>query len=147
MGIVYAEEKALRADEFISVLKASGLDERRPLHDLTRIEAMLRNANVTVSARDNGRLVGVSRGLSDFAFCFYLSDLAVAREYQGRGIGRQLISRSHRLAGAQCTILTAAPGAATHYPHIGMVHVENCWIIPNDAQGALDGERGEVAAG
>ena len=134
MAIVYAKEETLAEDEFIGVLVASGLAERRPVGDPERIAAMLRHANVTVTARDEGRLVGVSRGLSDFAFCFYLSDLAVDRAYQGRGIGRRLIEESHKAADLRTMlILLAAPGAATYYPHVGLQHFESCWIIPKQA--------------
>ena len=132
MPIIYAEERELCAEEFISVLRASGLAERRPVEDVKRIESMLRNANVIVTARSAGALVGVCRGVSDFSFCFYLSDLAVDRKYQGRGIGRRLIEESHQLAGLHCTLtLTAAPDAATYYPHIGVLNQTSCWIIPS----------------
>lgn len=134
MAIVYAEEPALSAEEFVAVLTASGLAERRPVDKPDRIAAMLRHANVTVTARDEGRLVGVSRGLSDFGFSFYLSDLAVDRGWQGQGIGRRLIEESHKAAGHETMlILLAAPGAATYYPHVGLQHFDSCWIIPRRA--------------
>lgn len=129
MAIVYANDPDLAADEFIAVVRASGL--QRPVDDVGRIGAMLRNANVTVTARESGRLVGVSRGVSDFAYCFYLSDLAVDPACQGSGIGRRLIEESHQLAGLHTTlILLAAPEAETYYPHIGLQHHESCWIVP-----------------
>jgi ribosomal protein S18 acetylase RimI-like enzyme len=131
MEIVYAQEPKLAAEEFVAVLAASGLDERRPVSDPKRIAAMLDHANVIVTARDKGRLVGISRGLSDFGFCFYLSDLAVDRAYQGRGIGRRLIDESHAAAGFETTlILLAAPAAVDYYPHIGLERHQSCWIIP-----------------
>ena len=93
---------------------------------------MLRNANVIVTARAKGKLVGVSRAISDGAYCTYLSDLAVAREYQGMGIGKKLIEKTHQAAGIQTSlILLAAPKAATYYPHIGMNRHNSCWIIPS----------------
>lgn len=127
--IVYAIEPGLGADEFVAVLRASTLSERRPVDDRARIEAMLRNANIIVTARCDGRLVGVARALSDFAFCTYLSDLAVAQDFQGGGIGRELLRRVHEAAGTETKlILLAAPNAATYYPHIGMTRHESCWV-------------------
>jgi GNAT superfamily N-acetyltransferase len=92
---------------------------------------MLRHAGLIVTARVEGRLVGVSRALTDFGFCTYLSDLAVDQAFQGRGIGRELIRRTHEAAGLRTTlILLAAPKARTYYPHIGMVAHDSCWVIP-----------------
>jgi len=86
-SIDYAIEPALTAAEFRAVLIASTLGERRPVDDLGRLERMLRGAEVIATARDRGRLVGVSRAVSDFAYCCYLADLAVDAAYQRRGIG------------------------------------------------------------
>jgi ribosomal protein S18 acetylase RimI-like enzyme len=92
---------------------------------------MLRHADLVVTARVGGVLVGVSRAISDFSFCTYLSDLAVDRAYQRRGIGRELIRRTHEAAGLGTTlILLAAPAARGYYPHIGMDSHDSCWIIP-----------------
>ena len=41
---------------------------------------MLEHADIIVTARVTGQLVGVSRAVTDFAFCTYLSDLAVDAE-------------------------------------------------------------------
>jgi len=58
---------------------------------------MLQHADVVVTARVEGRLVGVSRAITDFSYCTYLSDLAVDEAFQRRGIGRELIRRTLRL--------------------------------------------------
>lgn len=130
-SIAFALEPQLSAAEFIEVVGRTSLGERRPLDDIPRIEAMLRNAGVIVTARIDGRLVGVSRAITDFAYCTYLSDLAVDEAFQGYGIGRELIRQTHLAAGL-CTmlILIAAPAATTYYPHIGMTQHESCWYVP-----------------
>lgn len=131
MTVTYQQEPKLSADEFIDVLVRSTLAERRPIQDRSVIEAMLANADLIVTARIEGRLVGVSRALSDFAYCTYLSDLAVDEQYQRRGIGRELIRRTHEAAGLHTAlILLAAPKAQSYYPHIGLTKHESCWIIP-----------------
>lgn len=89
MTISYGLEPELAAEEFREVLVASTLGERRPVQDLVRLDEMLRNADVVVTARDAARLVGVSRAITDFAYCCYLSDLAVDAEYQRWGNGRR----------------------------------------------------------
>ena len=81
MPIIYAREPDLSAEAFRDILIASTLGERRPVHDLERLRRMLRAADLIVTARDEGRLVGISRALTDFSYCCYLSDLAVDAAY------------------------------------------------------------------
>lgn len=131
MPIIYANEPNLSVEEFIGVLICSTLAERRPVSDPERIRAMLRNADIVLTARVESQLVGVSRAISDFSYCTYLSDLAVDSNFQRQGIGRQLIRRTHETAGLQTRlVLLAAPAARSYYPHVGLVPHESCWMIP-----------------
>jgi ribosomal protein S18 acetylase RimI-like enzyme len=131
MNVTYAREPDLTSEEFIDVLVRSTLGERRPIDDPEAIRGMLRNADLIVTARIDGVLVGVSRALTDFAFCTYLSCLAVDERHQRHGIGRELIRLTHDAAGLHTTlILLAAPKARSYYPHIGMTHHDSCWVIP-----------------
>lgn len=131
MPIELSIEPDLSAEEFQSILLASTLAERRPFDDLPRLQDMLRNADLIVTARDGKSLVGVSRAITDFSYCCYLSDLAVDVRYQRQGIGKKLIQETHRAAGERTTlILLAAPAAERYYPKIGMKHLPSCWAIP-----------------
>ncbi|MEZ6089093.1 MAG: GNAT family N-acetyltransferase [Pirellulaceae bacterium] len=128
----YDVKPELTPAEFIDVLRRSTLAERRPVDDFARIAKMLAGADLVVTARDpDGKLIGVSRAITDFAYCTYLSDLAVDEAHQGRGIGRELIRVTHEKAGLETRlILLAAPAAASYYPHIGMEKHGSCWMIP-----------------
>lgn len=131
MPVEFAVEPELSAEEFRAILLASTLAARRPVEDLARLDTMLRQADVIATARDGARLVGVARAITDFAYCCYLSDLAVDADYQSRGIGKRLIAETHRVAGERTTlILLAAPAAEAYYPKIGMNHMPSCWAIP-----------------
>jgi predicted N-acetyltransferase YhbS len=58
----------------------------------------------------------------------------VDEAYQRRGIGKELIRRTHEAAGRRTTlILLAAPKAQGYYPRIGLTRHESCWIIPREA--------------
>ena len=131
--IRYGLEPNLSRDEFVAVLVRSTLAERRPVDDPQTIDGMLARADVIVVARDSDaddRIVGVSRAITDFSYCTYLSDLAVDVDYQRRGVGRELVRRTHEAAGLHTSlILLAAPKAASYYPHIGMRPHESCWMI------------------
>jgi ribosomal protein S18 acetylase RimI-like enzyme len=133
--IRYENELLLQADEFIDCLIRSTLAERRPVGDIARIEGMLRHADLVITARtESGLLVGVSRALTDFHYCTYLSDLAVDVKYQRCGIGRELIARTHQHAGLGTTlVLLSAPKAESYYPHIGMTRHQSAWISPRSA--------------
>lgn len=127
MNTVYAREDWLGPDEYIDVVRKSGLN--RPIEDRGRIERMLAHANLIVTARQDGRLVGFARSLTDFCFCCYLSDLAVDKACQGQGIGKHLIEETRRQAGGDktTTLLLSAPGAMTFYQGIQMPHMDNCF--------------------
>lgn len=130
MPVTYRSDAVITADQFIDVLKRSTLDERRPVNSPERIQKMLDYGNVLITAWDGDLLIGVSRALSDFSFCCYLSDLAVDKSYQNKGIGKQLIAETHRVAGHLTSlILLAAPAAAEYYPKIGMERFTDCFII------------------
>lgn len=131
MSITYSLEPELSAEEFRAVLIASTLGERRPVNDLQRLDRMLRQADLVVTARDGRRLVGISRAITDFSYCCYLSDLAVDVAYQRQGIGKRLIAETHKSAGELSKlILVAAPAAESYYPRIGMQPQHSCWTLP-----------------
>ena len=131
MQIIYSLEPNLSVQAFRDILVASTLAERRPINDSERLERMLRHADIIVTARDGERLVGVSRAITDFAYCCYLSDLAVDIAYQHQGIGKRLIAETRARAGECATLtLVSAPAAETYYPKIGMKRHASCWTIP-----------------
>ncbi len=125
----FRRETDLSLEEFRRVLVESTLGERRPVEDRARLEKMVAHANLIVTARDeSGKLVGIARSLTDFAYCCYLSDLAVSREVQHQGIGRGLIeeTRRHLEPGAKI-ILLAAPAAVDYYAKVGFERHPSAW--------------------
>lgn len=133
MDVIYQREtgEQVGVEAFVDLLVRSTLADRRPIHKPETIARMLAEADIIVTARLGGELIGIARALSDFSFCAYLSDLAVDQAHQRRGIGRELIARTHAIAGLGTTlILLAAPKAREYYPHIGMTPHDSCWIIP-----------------
>ncbi len=129
MDISYSVEEQLNEAEFITLLRSCSLGARRPLHQPERIKTMCSNANLVVTARLNGKLVGVARSLSDFGYCTYLSDLAVSEEVQKQGIGRELIKRTREAAPDATLILLSAPAAKQYYPKLGMQKHEAAFIL------------------
>ena len=131
--IRYRTGNDLDLDAVIELYRASTLGERRPVDDRDRMAAMMRHANLIVTAWDDDLLVGISRALSDFSFVTYLSDLAVRLSHQRHGIGKELIRRTQALAGNHAKLLLlAAPAAEKYYPHIGFTHHPQAWMLGPD---------------
>lgn len=128
--ISYRMGNDLDLDQAIELYRASTLGERRPVDDRDRMAAMLRNANLVVTAWDGGLLVGLSRALSDFSFVTYLSDLGVRASHQKQGIGKELMRRTQAAGGPKTKlILLAAPAAEAYYPHVGFTRHPQCWML------------------
>ena len=90
---------------------------------------MLQHANLLATAWDGPQLIGVARGLTDFSYCCYLSDLAVDKTYQHRGIGRELVEIVRQQIKPACKIiLLAAPAATEYYAKIGFTSHPSAWV-------------------
>ena len=131
MNVIYKVEQNLDPSEFVAVLNRSTLGERRPVDDFSRIKMMCENANLIVTARLDGKLIGIARSITDFAYCNYLSDLAVDKDYQKKGIGKRLIEETKKRAPQAKLILLSAPAAIDYYPKIGMKKHDYCFILDN----------------
>lgn len=132
-GVTYAREARVAAAEFIDLLMRSGLGRHRPIQDRSRIERMLANSNFIVSARLAGSLIGVVRGITDVAWCCYLSDVAVDSAFQGRGIGRHLMEHARREAGTESMcLLLSYPDAVSFYQGIGMKRFADAFLLERD---------------
>lgn len=113
-------EATVAVNDFHQLLVDSTLGERRPVSDLPRLAEMVAHSNLIVTARDGTRLVGIARSVTDFAYCCYLSDLAVARSHQSQGVGRALIEKTRESLHPDASlILLSAPAAVEYYPKVG----------------------------
>ncbi|SHS11906.1 Predicted acetyltransferase [Mycobacteroides abscessus subsp. abscessus] len=125
----FEESKEISVAELADVFRKSGI--RRPVEDLPRLQKMLEQADITMTAWDGMRLVGIARAITDFSYCCYLSDLAVDQDYQNQGIGKELVKRVQERLGEEISvILLASPIAMDYYPKIGFQKIQNGYIIP-----------------
>jgi predicted N-acetyltransferase YhbS len=128
--ITYTDQASISPEQAIDLYIRSTLGERRPIDSIETFAAMLANANLTISAWDGKKLIGISRSLTDFAYVAYLADLAVDEHYQRQGIGRRLIEETQERLKPGCIIvLLAAPKANTYYEHLGFEHNPRAWIM------------------
>lgn len=129
--IIYAQEPNLGVFDFKRLLVESGLGKIRPIGDEPRLEKMLSSANLIVTARldQPGRqLVGVARCITDFAWCCYLSELAVSPAAQGLGIGKGLLDEVRWQIGPSVSlVLASVPEAVGFYEKVGMARVDDAF--------------------
>ncbi|MFO1465641.1 MAG: GNAT family N-acetyltransferase [Steroidobacteraceae bacterium] len=133
VNIRYSREAVVEVEEFRRVLMESGLGNIRPVGDAERLAAMLANSNVIVTARRDdaqGTLLGVLRGMTDEAWCCYVSDLAVATSAQGLGVGQGLLAEARRQLGPEVSIiLVSVPEAVGFYRRAGLEVLPNAFWI------------------
>jgi GNAT superfamily N-acetyltransferase len=126
-------ESSLSLAEYLFILDDSGLGKRRPMHDPEHLNKMLEGSNLLVTARKDGQLVGFLRGLSDYCYRCFIADLAVAKAFQGKGIGREILQFTRNLAPDARLILFAAEDAEPFYQKLGFHLHERCYQLkPED---------------
>ena len=123
-NIIITQER-ISAEEYIRFLKRTDLGSQYPKERFVeRINRLVSTVSVSLIARnDEGIIVGVLFGLTDFAYWLYVTDLGVDRDYTKRGIGRSLMKTAHEIAGGEKDIavyLIADENAIPFYEKIGM---------------------------
>ena len=82
------EHNVLRAEEHIALWDSAGWGSL----DRELVETSLRNSYATFSVKDGEKVIAMARLIGDGGMAFFLKDLIVSPEYQGKGIGKELIA-------------------------------------------------------
>ena len=124
MGNIEIKEERISADEYIDFLKRTDLGSQYPKERFEeRIKKLVKNVSICLVARDEGKVVGVLFGLTDFAYWLYVTDLGVDRDYVRLGIATKLMKKAHEIAGGEKDIavyLIANENAVPFYKSLGM---------------------------
>ena len=123
------KEERLTAEEYIDFLKRTDLGSQYPKERFyDRIPKLVKNVSISLVARnDEGLIVGVLFGLTDFCYWLYITDLGVDRNYERQGIATKLMKQAHELAGGEKDIavyLIANDNAIPFYEKLGMKHAD-----------------------
>lgn len=114
----------LTADEYIEFLKRTDLGSQYPKERFyERIERLVKNADISIVAKNAEKIVGVIFGITDFAYWLFVTDIGVDRDYSGKGIGTMLMNEAHRVAGGEKDInvyVCANDSAIPFYEKLGM---------------------------
>ena len=132
-NIAFKKEFVPKLEDVLDLFNNSGYFPIEDKNDTSRIIEMFKNANLLVTAWHDDKLVGISRAITDFCYCCYLSDLVVHDDYKKSGIGKQLVKISKDVAGERCKlILQSNASAESFYEKIGMQRVDSAFIIQRD---------------
>lgn len=103
------------------------------------LEVSFHNSRFTCFVFDTGRLIGAGRALADGIDCAYICDVAVHPDYQGMGIGKEIVSRLVEHAkGHRKIILYAAPGKEPFYRKLGFYRMKTAMAIFQNQTSALE---------
>ncbi len=123
---------ALTPEAYVGLRKKVGWSELTP----GQAKRGLEHTTFLVSVKHNGDFVGMGRVLFDFGYTAYIGDIIVAPEYQGKGIGKEIVSRlmGKVMDAAEkgdniLFVLVAAKGKEKFYEKLGF-HAR-----PSDAEG------------
>lgn len=129
MPITFALDASLSPADVAALLKQSGF--KRPMDDTARVQRMLDNGTVTVSAHDEGELIGFCRGIGDGAYYCLVAEVAVAPGYKGQGIGKEMLRKVREAAGDEVNlVLNASEEGDPFYEHLGWLRMERGFRDP-----------------
>ena len=109
--ITYTLENEPEPDEVRVLWISSGYIDYSPGFDWEQLPRMLAHSNLMVVARHRGRMVGMTRAVTDFVHYCGLVDIMVDREYRRKGIGHELILRTRAAAGEKVWMTIMAPSS------------------------------------
>jgi len=134
MGISYKTTKEnINWEQVAGVLKRSGLSD----HSAKEQETVFLNSYAVVFVYDDDKIVGVARALSDGLFQAAVYNVALDDEYQGKGIGRELINRLLEQVKGQNVILYTHPKTVLMYEKFGFKRAKTAmeyFDIPDTAK-------------
>lgn len=121
MNIIYKTDKALPNEQlynlFVSVGWAEASNTTQAMID--NFNKNFINSTIVISAWSGEKLVGCIRALSDKMFRSVIYDLAVLPEYQGKGIGKELVRRCKEIYPDSEWLVQTTADKADFYKHIG----------------------------
>jgi GNAT superfamily N-acetyltransferase len=86
--IVYTNE--ISVDDYTMLRNSAGWPEI----PRDQAQAGLNGSAFIIAAKDGGKTIGMTRLISDGGYFYIVVDVVVLPEYQGRGLGREMMSRA-----------------------------------------------------
>ena len=127
MSIRWSESlKDMDWEELARLYRAAPLGDKRAAD----LELVFSNSMFRFFAREDGKLVAAGRCLADGRDCAYVCDIAVLPSHQGRGLGKEMVSRLlARSRSHKKIILYAVPGRESLYHQLGFRRMATAMAI------------------
>lgn len=133
MGINVQLDGPVQTEEVVEIYRANGWSSAEKPVDLM---AALQNSHALVTARMDGRLIGVGNAISDGHLVVCFPHMLVHPEYQRQGVGRAMMEKMQtRYRGFHQQILLADGDAVAFYERIGFSRAGRTvpmWIYDGD---------------
>jgi ribosomal protein S18 acetylase RimI-like enzyme len=131
---VYSQD-AVDWNELSNVYRVAPLGEKAP-EDLKKA---FTNSMFKCFLYDQGKLVGVGRGLADGVDCSYICDVAVIPSHQGLGLGKSIVLKLVELSkGHKKIVLYSYPGKEDFYKKLGFKRMSTAMAIFENQPQALE---------
>jgi GNAT superfamily N-acetyltransferase len=128
-GLVISLDGDIQKDEVLDLYRANGWSAAE---EPDKLLPALRNSHSLVTARLEGRLIGIGNAISDSFLVVYYPHLLVHPDYQSLGIGRAMMTKLlEKYAAFHQQMLTADQKAIGFYKSMGFVQAgqtEPMWI-------------------
>ncbi|WP_440876765.1 GNAT family N-acetyltransferase [Thalassotalea sp. PLHSN55] len=133
MNIEVSFDQSINQEEVVSLYRANKWSSAdKP----TQLIAGLINSHSLVTARENGKLIGLANAISDGHLVVYYPHMLVHPDYQGKGVGRQMMDALQTVYnGFHQQMLTADGEAIAFYQALGFERAGNTepmWIYAGD---------------
>ncbi|KQL54031.1 GCN5 family acetyltransferase [Heyndrickxia shackletonii] len=117
MNVIFQEDLSnVNWTEMKQVYQSVGWNK----HTEEIIQSVFQASNVIVIVRDEMRIVGFGRALTDGVFNAAIYDVVVHKHFQGKGIAKQIIMHlTRRLEGVSCIHLISTTGNEAFYEKMG----------------------------
>jgi ribosomal protein S18 acetylase RimI-like enzyme len=122
-------------NELSELIRIAPLAHKSPKH----LELVFNSSLFKFIVMDSGKLIGAGRALADGADCSYICDVVIHPEYQGRGIGKQLVKKLIDVSsGHSKIIMYANPGKEGFYLGMGFKFMTTAMAIFQDETLAVE---------
>ncbi len=143
MNIIWRfEQSEIDWDELSNLYKAAPLGVKLP----DDLKLVFTNSSFRCFLFDDKTLIGVGRALADGKECSYICDIAIRPDYQGIGLGKQIVQNLIKQSkGHKKIILYANPGKEGFYSKLGFKKMNTAMaIFQNEADMIQNGTLSET---
>lgn len=128
--IIYSTAKQkIDWDEAVVVFERAPLGRRK--REPEKLKKAFESSYAVVYVFDAGRLIGMGRALCDGQYQAAIYDMVLLPEYQGQGIGREMMKQLCHQLPVENIILYAVPGREGFYEKCGFKKMRTAMAILN----------------